>query len=206
MAKMGRPRTFDRQKAVVQAMHLFWEHGYEMTSLSQLKANIGGGISTPSFYAAFGSKEELFNEAVQCYLETYACVTDSLWDDEIPPRDAVELALRRSTKMQCESGHPKGCMVSLGTMSAPTPELTHVVEPLTASRSRTLQGFVRCVERAIAMGELSKKANAKSMGISFNSFLLGVSILARDGVDASDLDASITELMKLWNIEVCQPK
>ncbi len=203
---MGRPRTFDRQKAVMEAMYLFWEHGYEMTSLSQLKANIGGGISTPSFYAAFGSKEKLFNEAVQCYLETYACVTDSLWDDEIPPRDAVELALRRSTKMQCESGHPKGCMVSLGTMSAPSLEFTHVAEPLAASRSRTLQGFVRCVERAITMGELSKKTNARSMGIAFNSFLQGVSILARDGVDASELNASITELMKLWEIEVCQSK
>lgn len=206
MAKMGRPRTFDRQNAVVQAMYIFWEHGYETTSLSQLKANIGGGISTPSFYAAFGSKEKLFNEAVQCYLETYACVTDALWDDEISPRDAVELTLRRSTKMQCESGHPKGCMVSLGTMSAPSPEFTHVAEPLAASRSRTLQGFVRCVERAITMGELSKKTNARSMGIAFNSFLLGVSILARDGVDASDLNDSITELMKLWDIELCQSK
>ena len=57
MAQMGRPRTFDRQQAVEQAMHLFWEQGYETTSLSQLKAHIGGGISAPSFYAAFGSKE-----------------------------------------------------------------------------------------------------------------------------------------------------
>ena len=94
----------------------------------------------------------------------------------------------------------------MGTMSAPSPEFTHVAEPLAASRSRTLQGFVRCVERAITMGELSKKTNARSMGIAFNSFLLGVSILARDGVDASDLNDSITELMKLWDIELCQSK
>lgn len=198
MAQMGRPRTFDRQRAVEQAMHLFWEQGYEITSLSQLKSLIGGGISAPSFYAAFGSKEALYAEAVQCYMDTFARVTDCLWDDDISPREAVELALRRSTKMQCESGHPKGCMVALGIMSAPTPEHAHVAKPLTASRSRTLQGFVRCVERGIATGELSEAADARSMGIAFNSFLLGVSISARDGVKISVFNAAITELMKLW--------
>lgn len=59
MAQMGRPRTFDRDQAVEQAMHLFWQHGYDATSLSQLKAGLGGGISAPSFYAAFGSKDAL---------------------------------------------------------------------------------------------------------------------------------------------------
>lgn len=198
MAQMGRPRTFDRKLAVEQAMHLFWEYGYENTSLSQLKTHIGGGISTPSFYAAFGSKEALFTETVQLYLQTYASVTDCLWDDEIPPRAAVELALYRSTKMQCESGHPKGCMVALGIMSAPTADCAHVASPLSASRLRTLQGFIRCVERGIAAGELSEITDARSMGIAFNNFLLGVSIAARDGVIASDFNAAIAEIMKIW--------
>lgn len=200
MARMGRPRAFDRQQAIEQAMHLFWEQGYETTSLSQLKAQLGGGISAPSFYAAFGSKEALFREAVQCYLESYAGVTECLWDDAIPPREAVELALRRSTTMQCDSGHPRGCMVALGTMSAPGPEHAHVAEPLAISRSRTHAGFVRCVERGIATGELAENTDAHAMGTAFNSFLLGVSISARDGIDVSVLSASITGLMKLWDV------
>ncbi|UYG00656.1 TetR/AcrR family transcriptional regulator [Halomonas sp. GD1P12] len=199
MAQMGRPRVFDRQQAIEQAMHLFWEQGYETTSLSQLKAQIGGGISAPSFYAAFGSKEALFEEAVQCYLESYARVTDGLWDDAIPPREAVELTLRRSVKMQCESGHPKGCMVALGTMSASKPEHAHITKPLTVSRARTHAGFVRCVERGIASGELQEGTNAQALGTAFSSFLLGVSISARDGVKLSAFNASIAELMKLWD-------
>ena len=63
MAQMGRPRSFDRDEAIHQAMHIFWEHGYESTSLAQLKAGIGGGISAPSFYAAFGSKDPSWEEA-----------------------------------------------------------------------------------------------------------------------------------------------
>ena len=54
MAQMGRPRTFDRNEAIRQAMTLFWQHGYESTSLAMLKSNLGNGITAPSFYAAFG--------------------------------------------------------------------------------------------------------------------------------------------------------
>ena len=199
MAQMGRPRTFDRQQAVEQAMHLFWEQGYETTSLSQLKAHIGGGISAPSFYAAFGSKEALFAEVVSGYLATYARVTDCLWDDGMAPREAVELALRRSTQMQCESGHPKGCMVALGVMSAPTPEHADVTKPLTASRQRTRTGFVHCVERGIASGELSAATDARSLACVFDGFLVGVSTLARDGVRYPTFDAAITQLMMVWD-------
>ncbi|MBP6123534.1 TetR/AcrR family transcriptional regulator, partial [Providencia sp.] len=111
MALMGRPRTFDRNVAIEQALNLFWEKGYESTTLAQLKKAIGGGISSPSFYAAFGSKEGLYKECVAFYLATYAKVTECLWDNNLVPREALEQSMLRSAKMQCEDNHPKGCMV-----------------------------------------------------------------------------------------------
>lgn len=200
MAQMGRPRTFDRNQAIEQAMHLFWEHGYESTSLSQLKAGIGGGISAPSFYAAFGSKEALFQEAVQRYLDTFAQVTECLWDDTLAPRAAIELALRRSAAMQCEPAHPKGCMVALGVMSAPTPENSRVTEKLTLSRARTRAGFIACVERGLASGELQADTDARALAAVFDSFLLGLSTLARDGVPHTVFEAAITGIMGVWEV------
>ncbi|CAM2787678.1 MULTISPECIES: TetR/AcrR family transcriptional regulator [Pseudomonas] len=200
MAQMGRPRNFDRDHAVEQALHLFWEHGYDATSLAQLKAGLGGGISAPSFYAAFGSKEALFDECVQRYLATYAQVTECLWDDTLPPREAIETALRQSTRMQCEDGHPKGCMVALGVMSAPSPENARVADALTQSRARTRAGIVACVERAIRAGQLPDTLDAPVMATVFDSFLQGVSILARDDVAHATLDAAITQLMQTWEI------
>lgn len=199
MAQMGRPRAFDRQLAVDQALQLFWEQGYEATSLSQLKASMGGGISAPSFYAAFGSKEALYREAVQRYLDTFGRVNDTLWDDEVPPRDAIDLSLRRSSKMQCERGHPKGCMVALGVMSAPTPEHAEVAKPLAESRQRTRAGFLNCVQRGIASGELDPSTDARSLATVFDGFLVGVSTLARDGVRYPAFDAAITQIMKVWD-------
>lgn len=200
MAVMGRPRTFDRDKAVEQAMHIFWQNGYESTSLSQLKAGIGNGISAPSFYAAFGSKEALFQECVQRYLSTYAQVTECLWDPHIPPREAIETALRRSAKMQCERGHPKGCMVGLGVMSAPSKQNAAVTAPLTRSRARTRAGFLACIQRGIDRGELRCDVNAHALATVFDAFLLGLSTSARDGIRPTVIDNSVTEIMSVWDV------
>ncbi|WDR35407.1 TetR/AcrR family transcriptional regulator [Pseudomonas serboccidentalis] len=200
MARMGRPRAFDRDDAVDQAMQLFWQHGYDSTSLALLKAELGGGISAPSFYAAFGSKEALFDECVQRYLATFAQVTECLWDETLPPRQAIETALRQSARMQCDDGHPKGCMVTLGVMSAPGPENARVVEALTQSRARTRAGIVACVERGIREGQLPERTDAVAMATVFDSFLQGISILARDNTALAVIDAAISQVMLAWDI------
>lgn len=200
MARTGRPRQFDRDDAVDQALQLFWQHGYDATSLAQLKAGLGGGISAPSFYAAFGSKEALFDECVQLYLATYAQVTACLWDDSLPPRQAIETALRRSARMQCDDTHPKGCMVTLGVMSAPSPENAHVAQALTRSRQRTRAGIQACVERAVNAGELASGTSTAAMATVFDSFLQGISILARDNTALENIDAAITQVMQTWDI------
>ena len=206
MARTGRPRAFDRDDAVDQAMQLFWQHGYDSTSLSLLKAELGGGISAPSFYAAFGSKEALFGECVQRYLTTFAQVTECLWDEALPPRQAIETALRQSARMQCDDGHPKGCMVTLGVMSAPSPENAHVAQALTHSRARTRAGIVACVERGVSEGLLADDTNAAAMATVFDSFLQGISILARDNTPIESIDAAITQVMRTWDVAaVSQP-
>ncbi|OZI19208.1 TetR family transcriptional regulator [Bordetella genomosp. 9] len=199
MAIMGRPRTFDRDQAVEQAMHIFWEHGYESTSLAQLKAGMGKGISAPSFYAAFGSKEALFQECARRYLATYAQVTECLWDDSLSPRDAIETALRRSAKMQCERGHPKGCMAGLGAMSATSPENAEVTAPLTRSRARTRAGIGACVQRGVDSGELRPDTDVRGLATVFDAFLTGLSTLARDGVRHAVMDAAVSRIMSAWD-------
>lgn len=199
MAQMGRPRTFDRDVAITQALHLFWEHGYDATSLSLLKAKIGGGITAPSFYAAFGSKQALFNEVMERYLTTHGRVTDSLFDTTLPPKEAIELTLRRSAKMQCEPDHPKGCLVALGLMSACSDESKAISEPLARARQLNRAGLAACIERAIAEGVLPATVTPDTLAAVFDSFLLGLSTLARDGLAHTTLDAAVTQVMEIWD-------
>ncbi|NKX16695.1 helix-turn-helix transcriptional regulator [Ochrobactrum pseudogrignonense] len=73
-APRGRPRSFDRDDALRRVMEVFWAKGYEGAQLIDLTAAIG--VTPPSFYAAFGSKEAAFREAVELYKATTG---RSLW-------------------------------------------------------------------------------------------------------------------------------
>lgn len=199
MARIGRPRTFDRDVAITQALYLFWEHGFDATSLTQLKARIGGGITAPSFYAAFGSKQALFAEVVQRYLDTYGRVTDSLFDTTLAPREAIERTLRCSAKMQCEPDHPKGCLVALGLLSECTEESKAISRPLAAARAFNRAGIVACIERAKAAGELPATVAGTALASVFDSFMLGMSVLARDGASFETLNEAVTSLMGVWD-------
>lgn len=203
MAQMGRPRQFDRDAALTSAMHLFWEHGYEATSLSRLKAELG--ISAPSFYAAFGSKEALFQEAVGRYLATHGTVNDCLWDAQLAPRLAIETALRRSACMQSEGGHPAGCMVVLGVVGTGGAADSTLTSVLDASRGRTGAGILACVERGVAEGDLSPDTNPRALAQVFESFLLGLTTLARDGATTAALDAAVSQVMLLWDAMAVAP-
>ena len=68
MAERGRPRRFDRQAALERAMEVFWERGYQAASMTDLTEAMG--INSPSLYAAFGSKEELYREAIGHFAAT----------------------------------------------------------------------------------------------------------------------------------------
>jgi AcrR family transcriptional regulator len=198
VAQMGRPRSFDRDEAIHQAMHVFWEHGYESTSLAQLKASIGGGISAPSFYAAFGSKEDLFKEVVSHYLVTHGRVEASLWDENLRPRQAIELTLRHSARMQSESSHPRGCLMVLSAVVC-SPEHVQVQQLLAAVRARTRDGIAACIARAVASGDLPAHTDARALTMALGGFLVGLSTLARDGATSAALDSAVTEIMKVWD-------
>ncbi|GBR42025.1 TetR/AcrR family transcriptional regulator [Gluconobacter kondonii] len=197
MARTGRPREFDRDKALNAAMTLFWAQGYEPTSLTQLKSCMGN-ISPASFYAAFGSKEALFREVVQHYLATYGQVMSPLWDENLIPRDAIERTLRGSARMQATRTHPCGCLVVSGASNC-SPENKAVQALLAAERQRTRTGIRVCVERAIARGELRDCATTAALPDIFAIFFHGMTCEARDGMTSTHLDAAITSLLTLWD-------
>ncbi len=203
MARTGRPRGFDKDQALQQAMHLFWEHGYEATSLSQLKAAMGD-ISASSFFAAFGSKEALFRAALDRYGQTHGQVTAPLHDPAVRPRDAVEHVLRASAQMQTDPAHPLGCLVVLSTVNS-SPENRHLQALLAAERQHNRDGLRACVERAVKRGELRADTDASALATLFDTVLMGLAIQARDGVLLAALDAGIMACLEVWDAHAAHP-
>ncbi len=196
MARTGRPREFDRQAALEAALVLFWKQGYEPTSLNQLKEAMGG-ISPTSFYAAFGSKENLFREALALYRTTEGSVTDILRNESISPRQAVEQCLRLSVKMQTDNSHPLGCLVASGASNC-GPENAAVVAMLQAERQSNRTAIKSQLQRVRANGGIADDADVNAMAEMFNTFLVGISTAARDGSSQADLNRAIDQMMRLW--------
>ncbi|GBF76404.1 TetR family transcriptional regulator [Paenibacillus sp. 598K] len=197
MARTGRPRSFSRDEAVTAAMLLFWEYGYESTSLAQLRAAMGN-ISAASFYAAFESKEALFREAVDRYISTYGQVSEAFRDTSLTSRAAMELGLRQSARMQTENSHPLGCLLVLSAINC-SPEQQPIRELLSMERERVRGWINECIARAVANRELPESTDISMVVILFETFLRGISIQAQDGVPYEAIDAAITQLMSVWD-------
>src|SRR4051812_23312840 len=87
----GRPRSFDRERALQHAMEVFWKQGYEGTSIHDLTAAMG--INPPSLYAAFGDKERLFLEAISRYEGKHSAIAAKI--ERAPTAlQAVQLLMR----------------------------------------------------------------------------------------------------------------
>ena len=197
MPRTGRPREFDRDAALAAAPQLFWRQGYEAPSLSPLKQAMGG-LSAASFYGAFGSKESLYREALARYLDTHGQVVAALHDETLKPREALEQALRRSARMQTDAQLPKGCMIVLSAVNASL-ENHHLQVLVAAERQRTREAIRRCIERAVASGELRAGAGAEGLATLADALLVGMSVQARDGVSPTAVEGAVSSLLQLWD-------
>lgn len=196
MSRTGRPRGFDRADALDAALRLFWQQGYEATSISQL-IDAMGGISTASFYATFHSKEALFREAVRRYVDIYGQVLAPLSDETLSPREAISAALHGSAEMQSALGHPTGCLVGLGASgwSGQNEELKNLVA---AERAKNRAAIQRVIKRAAKEGELAK-SKVQGFATLVDSLLLGLSVQVRDGVPLANIHAAIDTVLRHWD-------
>jgi TetR/AcrR family transcriptional repressor for divergent bdcA len=178
-------------------MHLFWKHGFEGVSLEQLRRAMGG-ISSASFYAAFGSKEALYRAALQTYLGTYGTVMLALRDENLSPRQRLETALRKSAEMQTDTVHPTGCMVTLSSTIC-SPAAASIQALTIAERAANREAIRACVNDAIADGTLRSATDPDGLATLFEGLMVGLSIQARDGVPVKDLDAAVTQALNAWD-------
>jgi AcrR family transcriptional regulator len=191
MAARGRPRGFDRDSALRCAMLLFWERGYEATSISDLTAAMG--INSPSLYAAFGSKEALFRESIELYGRTEGSSTRRAVLEEPTARDAVEAMLRGNADMFTDPAHPAGCLV---VQSAGNGDISDF---LTACRRSDHDVVRERIDRAVAEGELPEGTDTDAVARFYTTVLYGLAVHARDGADRTQLQIAVTAAMASWD-------
>lgn len=191
---MGRPREFDAQKALDQAVELFWAKGYEGTSMTDLTEAIG--VNRPSLYAAFGGKEQLFIKALGRYQERIgAFAAPSL---TLPSaRGSVEAFLHALATFQSSPGTPQGCLLVQGALAG-SEESRRVSQILCEVRESGVEMFRRCLERARDQGELPPSTDLDALARYFGTVAQGISVQAASGVSGQELHNTITIAMRSW--------
>jgi len=200
----GRPRSFDRAQALQAALRVFRERGYEGATLAELQAAMGG-LSPPSLYAAFGSKEKLFEEAVAMYVASIAETAQrALEAPGTSTRDAIERMIRANVIAITKSGEPHGCMLVLGALN-PAPagsEGACASEHLHLIRLQTKRTVAARIRRGIREGDVPRDADADGLAMFVTALMHGLSVHARDGASRAALNAAVDRAMLAWDASV----
>jgi AcrR family transcriptional regulator len=196
MTERGRPRGFDRAAALRRAMDVFWAKDYDGASLADLTGAMG--INPPSLYAAFGSKAELFREAVALYSETEGVEIWNALPDAPTAREAVELFLRRSAHSFTRPGKPRGCLIVLGVLH-PNEGNAQLCRELSEHRRANVAALRDRLERGVRERELPKRVDCEAMARFYTTVQQGMSIQARDGAPREALLAVAEAAMSAWD-------
>ena len=190
----GRPREFDRDQALERAMLAFWRRGYEGTSMADLVQALG--IASARIYAAFGSKQDLFREAVQRYEAGDGGFADRAMAQEPRVRDALARVLRDAVATYTDDAHPLGCMVVTAATNC-AEENEAVAAWLAEHRRQRTQSLIDRRQRALDEGELRAGTDVQALGDFYATQLHGISVQARDGVPRQRLLAAVQTALLL---------
>lgn len=180
----GRPREFDREAALIQARDLFWRHGFEGTSMSDLVAALG--IASARIYKAFGSKELLFREAVEHYAEHEGgFAVRALEEGDIA--SAIRRMLMDAVALYTRPLAPAGCMV-VSSASALSDENQPLQQWMSEQRRLRTESIIDRFRHAAEAGQLRSDADPDLLGNYYALVLHGLSVQARDGVPAGVLE------------------
>lgn len=179
----GRPAAFDYESALDSAMRTFWRYGFEGTSMTELTHAMG--MNKTSIYAAYGSKEELFQKALNKYANgPVKFVADSL--NEKSAFEVVKKLLTHAAVNLTSTQQPYGCMIIQGALSC-SKESQHIHDLLSAYRHSYEKQLFERLERAKAEKDIPSDADAKSLAKLVATVHQGMSVQASSGASTEEL-------------------
>jgi AcrR family transcriptional regulator len=190
----GRPRAFHVEKALDAALAVFWEKGYEGTTLSDLTNAMG--INRPSLYAAFGNKEALFRKALNRYIEGPAQYIAAAL--EKPTGREVALAMLDGLiQLLTDPRYPGGCLIVQCALTCGD-EARSVREALLKRRIEVETIIRKRLEKARNNGDLRKGDSPAELARYLTTVMRGLAVRAADGATGAELRRDAELAMRAW--------
>ena len=194
-AKRGRPRLLDKETGLEVAARLFWEHGYEGTSIADLTKAMG--ITPPSLYAAFGSKEQLYQQELEHNADRENKHRLELLNSDVPAYEALSFYLHDAAREFTNPAKPRGCMVSNAVLQH-AKESDGIAESVAARRTATTKIIKTRLDRAITEGELPDGADTRALAHFYVAVVQGMSAQACDGLCTATLSQLADLALAAW--------
>ena len=189
----GRPKAFDEQEALTAAMHYFWEHGYDNTSLDNLL--LAMGIKKSSFYATFKSKEVLFSRCIDLYREHSLDFLETL-KKEVGPKQTL-LALTQHTLHELEEyGKVKGCLL-INSGQECYNKYPQLSQQVSIEFNTFNQVFTKLVTEAQTLGEIQSKKSASVIAGRYMNTLNGLVVTIQAGATKTLVDNIVESLEEI---------
>jgi len=190
----GRPPAFNHEEALDKAMHLFWEHGYEGTSVALLTEALG--INKPSLYGAFGNKEELFRKAIKRYLSE---ASSFMGESTAQPTayKVAETLLTLTADLLTKKNQPPGCMLTQCALTG-SQEAEHVKKELANYRHAYEDALEKRFIQAKAEHDLSSDADPKVLAKLLATVHQGMSVQASGGASRQELMQVVNLVLRCW--------
>ncbi|PWJ84571.1 TetR family transcriptional regulator [Pseudaminobacter salicylatoxidans] len=201
MATRGRPRTFDRTQALDRALMAFWRNGFEANSMNDLVEAMG--INSPSIYAAFGSKEALFAEAVQHYETAYAHSLLRALNATVDAASGIEAMFNAAVELFTRSDTPGGCFM-VSSVASNAPQSQEMAQTLLCLRQQRSQQISERLSGDIRNGRLRNDTPVQELSDLCAVLLQGLAQAARDGLEKerlTNLARHAGKLLSAWEID-----
>ncbi|WP_039058105.1 TetR/AcrR family transcriptional regulator [Enterobacter sp. Bisph1] len=192
----GRPKVFDREAALDKAMTLFWQHGYEATSLSDLVE--ATGAKAPTLYAEFTNKEGLFRAVLDRYIARFARQHEAqLLCEEKPVASALLDYFTAVAKCFTSTDTPAGCFMinTSATLAASSQAIATTIKSRHAQQEETLRQFLTARQ---LRGEIPHGVDTQALAQFLGCILQGMSISAREGAGYEKLLQITQTTLRLW--------
>lgn len=190
----GRPREFDPDQALAKALRVFWQHGYEGASMSELTEAMG--ITKPSLYACFGNKEALFKKALDLYEREKLCYVGTALEAPTA-RGVAERLLDGALNAHCGSSDPQGCLGVI-SMAACTTEAASIRQEVLARRASSEAALAARFERAKAEGDLPDSVRPGALAQYLTTVMQGIALKAQAGARREDLEGVVDTFLAMW--------
>jgi AcrR family transcriptional regulator len=191
----GRPRAFDKEKALDAAMLVFWRNGYPGTSLADLTHAMA--ISKPSLYAAFGNKEQLFIAALEQYVSQHGFpILEHLFVNDQPFGQRLFSYLKSVSQLYSDPNLPAGCMLANSMCESAGDSVPKTAHSLISNLNQgTKQRLIEFFAQEQAKGELKSQSSPLSLALYLMSVTSGMAVLARNDATPAELDEMIEHVV-----------